>query len=108
MLRSSRPAWATKTWSPKTKTIKEQTLTTVTRNLAKVPVCTVRAAGYEVTSRLEKHSPDQRNHGTQSPGGKIQPLGLVGFGSGWPKAPDRERREVRKSPILFGNGIHLY
>ena len=71
-------------------------------------MCTVRAAGYEVTSRLEKHSPDQRNHGTQSPGGKIQPLGLVGFGSGWPKAPDRERREVRKSPILFGNGIHLY
>lgn len=98
----------------KPKPLKEQTLTTGTRKLAKAcggcvyngraragvgggggQLTTVLQAGLRNVTSITGIGPDQRDHETQFPGSKVLPLGLDGFWSGCPKAPGRERRSGR-------------
>lgn len=74
----------------------------MTRKLAKacanlcVQLATMLQAGLRNTASITGIGPGRRDHETQFPGGRVLPVGLNGFWSGCPKAPDRERREVRK------------
>lgn len=101
----------------KTKLFKEQTITTVTRKLEKAcgtcvysggQLATMSGAGLRNTASITGIGPCHGHHEAQSLGGIVHLLGLNEFWSGCPKAPDRERREVRKRQILLGNGVYLY